>query len=79
MEEKPEHKKPEQRRQDSIKPYVKYSGMASQMIGALVIAAFAGRKLDAYVGNEKPWFTIGLLLVAVMGTMLLTILSLNKK
>lgn len=79
MEEKPEHKKPEQRRHDSIKPYVKYSGMAFQMIGALVIAAFAGRKLDAYVGNEKPWFTIGLLLVAVMGTMLLTILSLNKK
>lgn len=72
-------KKPEQRRQDSIKPYVKYSGMAFQMIGALVLAAFAGQKLDDVVGNEKPWFTIALLLIAVIGTMVLTIISINKK
>ncbi|RIJ37469.1 AtpZ/AtpI family protein [Pontibacter oryzae] len=72
-------KKPEQRRQDSIKPYVKYSGMAFQMIGALVLAAFAGQKLDDYMGNEKPWFTIALLLIAVISTMVLTIVSINKK
>lgn len=72
-------KNPEQRRQDNIKPYVKYSGMAFQMIGALVLAAFAGRKLDAYMGNDKPWFTIGLLLLAVIATMILTIISINKK
>ncbi|AKD05538.1 AtpZ/AtpI family protein [Pontibacter korlensis] len=80
MENTPEkEQKPEQRRQESIKPYVKYSGMAFQMIGALVVAAFAGRKLDAYMGNEKPWFTIALLLVAVIATMVLTIISINKK
>ncbi|ARS36864.1 AtpZ/AtpI family protein [Pontibacter actiniarum] len=71
--------KPEQRRQESIKPYVKYSGMAFQMIGALVLAAFAGRELDEYVGNRKPWFTIVLLLLAVVATMVLTIISINKK
>lgn len=80
MENTPEkEQKPEQRRQDNIKPYVKYSGMAFQMIVALVLAAFAGRKLDAYMGNDKPWFTIGLLLLAVVATMVLTILSINKK
>ena len=72
-------KKPEQQRQENIKPYVKYSGMAFQMIGALVLAAFAGRKLDEYAGNQKPWFTIGLLLLAVVATMILTIISINKK
>ncbi|GAB3824148.1 AtpZ/AtpI family protein [Pontibacter rugosus] len=72
-------KKPEQQRQDNIKPYVKYSGMAFQMIGALVVAAFAGKALDAYVGNQKPWFTVGLLLIAVVATMVLTIISINKK
>ena len=80
MEQHPEkEQKPEQRRQESIKPYVKYSGMAFQMIGALVLAAFGGRWLDAQVGNDKPWFTIGLLLVAVLATMILTIVSINKK
>lgn len=80
MENKPDkEQKPEQRRQQNIKPYVKYSGMAFQMIGALVLAAFAGRWLDDYAGNDKPWFTIVLLLVAVIATMVLTILSINKK
>ena len=80
MENNPEKdQKPEQRRQENIKPYVKYSGMAFQMIGVLVLAAFAGRWLDGQVGNDKPWFTIALLLVAVIATMILTIVSINKK
>lgn len=80
MADKPDQtqKNNEQKRQDSIKPYVKYSGMAFQMIGALVLAAFGGRKLDEYVGNEKPWFTIGLLLIAVIATTILTIISITK-
>ncbi|OKL41266.1 AtpZ/AtpI family protein [Pontibacter flavimaris] len=80
MENDPEkEQKPAQRVQESMKPYVKYSGLAFQMIGALVLAAFAGQWLDDKVGNDKPWFTIGLLLTAVIATMVLTILSINKK
>ncbi|PRY14822.1 putative F0F1-ATPase subunit (Ca2+/Mg2+ transporter) [Pontibacter ummariensis] len=79
MENTPEDKKPEERREEGIKPYVKYSGMAFQMIGVLVVVALAGRKLDEYVGNEKPWFTIALLLIGVVASMVLTILSINKK
>ncbi|MFD2999941.1 AtpZ/AtpI family protein [Pontibacter toksunensis] len=78
MENKPEQK-PKPSREDSIKPYVKYSGMAFQMIGAMVLAALAGRWLDGYFSTEKPWFTIVLLLVAVIGTMVLTIISISKK
>ena len=78
MENAPDQK-PKPSRGDNIKPYVKYSGMAFQMIGAMVLAALAGRWLDGYVGTEKPWFTIVLLLVAVVGTMVLTIMSINKK
>ncbi|GHA65949.1 AtpZ/AtpI family protein [Pontibacter akesuensis] len=70
--------KPEKQRQDNIKPYVKYSGMAFQMIGALLLAAWAGQELDEYMGNKQPWFTIVLLLVAVVATMVLTIISITK-
>lgn len=79
MADTPDQKKPEQKRQDDVKPYVKYSGMAFQMIGALVLAAYAGMKLDEYVANDKPWFTIVLLLVAVIATTVLTVISITKK
>jgi F0F1-type ATP synthase assembly protein I len=64
---------------DNIKPYLRYSGLAFQMIGAMVIAAFVGMKLDDYFRTQNPWFTIVLLLVAVVASMVLVILSLNKK
>lgn len=64
---------------DHIKPYLKYSGLAFQMIGAMVLAAFAGMKLDDYFDTQNPWFTIVLLVVAVVASMVLVILSLNKK
>lgn len=76
MENTPE-KKP--KREDNIKPYLRYSGLAFQMIGAMVLAAFAGMKLDAYFQTSNPWFTIVLLLVAVVASMVLVILSLNNK
>ena len=79
MGEMPENKNAEQERQGQFKPYLKYSGLAFQMIGAMVLAAWAGMKLDEYVGNENPWLTILLLLVAVVASMVLVILSLTKK
>jgi len=71
--------KPKPPREDSVKPYLKYSGLAFQMIGAMVLAAFGGMKLDSYFHTRNPWFTIVLLLVAVVASMALLILSLTKK
>lgn len=79
MEDKPLKSQPESTKNDNIRPYLKYSGLAFQMIGAMVLAAFAGMKLDAYVGTENPWFTIGLLVMAVIASMVLVIISLTKK
>ncbi|WP_439880617.1 AtpZ/AtpI family protein [Pontibacter sp. MBLB2868] len=64
---------------DNVKPYLKYSGLAFQMIGAMVLAAFIGMKLDDHFHTKNPWFTIVFLLVAVVASMVLVILSLNKK
>jgi F0F1-type ATP synthase assembly protein I len=73
----PEEQKP--KGDDSFKSYLKYSGLAFQMIGAMVLAAWGGSKLDEAMGNENPWMTIVLLVVAVIGTMVLVIISLSKK
>ena len=75
----PENTPPEKSKEDNVKPYLKYSGLAFQMIGAMVLAAFAGMKLDDYFGTQNPWFTIILLVIAVVASMVLVILSLNKK
>ena len=75
----PEKAPSEKPKSDNIKPYLKYSGLAFQMIGAMVLAAFAGMKLDAYFQTQNPWFTILLLVIAVVASMVLVILSLNKK
>ncbi|WP_114782030.1 AtpZ/AtpI family protein [Botryobacter ruber] len=79
MGKEAENKDAERERQRNIKPYMKYSGLAFQMIGAMVLAAWLGMKLDAYFGNKNPWFTILLLVVAVVASMVLVIVSLNKK
>lgn len=71
---------PEDDKKDNgVKPYLKYSGLAFQMIAVLVVAAWGGMKLDEHFGTQNPWFTIGLLVVAVVASMVLVILSLNKK
>jgi ATP synthase protein I len=77
----PENKPTEKSTQESqaAKPYLKYSGLAFQMIGIMVLAALGGRKLDAYFGNDTPWWTLGLLLVAIAASMYLVIVSLTKK
>ncbi|WP_347157472.1 AtpZ/AtpI family protein [Pontibacter chitinilyticus] len=78
MENTPD-KKPKPSRQDDVKPYLRYSGLAFQMIGAMVLAAFGGMKLDAYFHTQHPWCTIVLLVLAVVASMVLVIVSLNKK
>ncbi len=69
---------PEQQRQNQVKPYLKYSGLAFQMIGILGVAAWAGMKLDEKMGNKNPWYTMVLMLVAVIAAMYMVIKSVTK-
>ncbi|MBC3540567.1 AtpZ/AtpI family protein [Rufibacter sediminis] len=62
-----------------VKPYLKYSGLAFQMIAVMSVAAVGGRKLDAYFQNDTPWWTLGLLVVAVFACMYSVIVSLTTK
>ena len=66
-------------RQDQLKPYLKYSGLAFQMIGTLIAAAYAGMWLDEKQGNKNPWWTITLMLVGVTATMYMVIKSVTQK
>jgi hypothetical protein len=69
----------EPEKKPAVKPYLKYSGLAFQMIAIMTVAAIGGRKLDAYFGNKTSWWTLGLLMVAVFASMYSVIVTLTRK
>jgi ATP synthase protein I len=79
MDDADEKSGKEASRQDQLKPYLKYSGLAFQMIATLVAAAYAGMWLDEKQGNKNPWWTIGFMVVAVIGSIYMVIKSVTQK
>ncbi len=47
--------------------YLKYSGMATQLMVLIFVAVWIGKKIDGYFHTEKPWFTAGLVLFFFTG------------
>jgi F0F1-type ATP synthase assembly protein I len=40
-----------------VSNYLKYSGMAFQMVGTMLVGIFVGRWLDRTLGTSQPYFT----------------------
>ncbi|MBK0404282.1 AtpZ/AtpI family protein [Adhaeribacter sp. BT258] len=62
----------------SANAFVRYSGMAFQMIAVLLLAAYSGQWLDDHFQNKQPWFTLVLLLIGVTASMYLIIKTVTK-
>ena len=58
--------------------YFKYSGMAFQMAAIILIGAFSGKKLDEYLGLEKPLMTVFFSLFAIAAALYLSLKDLFK-
>lgn len=56
---------PKNDKNDGLHSYVKYSGLAFQMIAIMLITVWAGLKLDKLFLLETPVFTIILTLLGV--------------
>lgn len=52
-------------RNKGLRDFAKYSGLAFQMIGIILISVWGGRKLDTLTGINTPIFTIVLSLLGV--------------
>ncbi len=67
MEEtRPQKKKsPKNQENRGINNFAKYSGIAFQMIGIILITTWGGTRLDKLTGFETPVFTIVLSLLGV--------------
>lgn len=58
-------KNPKSQVNKGIKDFAKYSGIAFQMIGIILVTTWGGIKLDNLAGFDKPVFTIILSLLGV--------------
>ncbi len=74
----PEKESQKETNKKSANAYLRYSGMAFQMIGVLLVAAYAGQWLDDHFQTSQPWFTLVLLLVGVSASMYLVIKTVTK-
>ena len=51
-------KSPKNTGNKGLRDFARYSGIAFQMIGIILVATWGGIKLDKLTGFEKPVFTI---------------------
>lgn len=67
------------RQKNQTNVYLKYSGMAFQMLATILVCAYGGIKLDEYQNNQTPGWTIGLSLFGIAAAMYFVIKSALKK
>ncbi|GGF16712.1 AtpZ/AtpI family protein [Hymenobacter cavernae] len=72
-------KKPTDSNADRMRSFAQYSGLGFQMLATIGLCAWAGVKLDSYFHNKNPWYTIGLMLVGVIGGLYQVIRSVTRK
>lgn len=81
--ETPKEKKPtgsnNQQKQSQLNSYLKYSGLAFQMMAVIGLAVWGGMKIDAWLNMKFPVFLVTLTLVGLAATLIITIKSLPKE
>ncbi len=70
-------KKPEAGNKETVDNYLKYSSLGIQIALIAGVMAFIGVKLDDYLKNETPWFTLIFSIVGVTGAMIKLIRSIK--
>jgi len=64
---------------ENIKFYGKYMGLATEMFGILLLAAFVGQWLDHKFETSRPLITALLIVLALVGVLFKMIKDLDKK
>lgn len=70
--------KDEKGSKDRLRNWAVFSGIAFQMGGTIFLCAWGGKKLDEYYGNERNWFTIGLVLFGLLASIYLVLKQLKR-
>ncbi len=77
MKEKPQ-KSNQKKPQKQLNNYVRYSSLAFQMLGIILVGVFGGMKLDQIISWEFPVFTVVLSISSVFGAIFFAVKDLLK-
>ncbi|MCB2409357.1 AtpZ/AtpI family protein [Hymenobacter lucidus] len=69
---------PDSNDSDRLRAFAKYSGLAFQMLAIIGVCTWGGLKLDEYVHNDKPWYTISLMVFGLIAATYQVIRSLSR-
>lgn len=72
-EEPQKPKNPKKQSNKGIQNFAKYSGLAFQMIGIILLTTLGGAKIDKMTGWDTPVFTIVLSLLGVFGAIYISV------
>jgi hypothetical protein len=64
---------------NSSTKFLKYSGMAMQMLGTILVFTYGGYKLDEWQQNETPVWTLVLSLLSIGASLYLLIKGFTKQ
>jgi hypothetical protein len=74
-----EQEQEKEKRKKQLNTYIKYSGVATQMIVTMCLAAWGGMKLDEHFGVKSHLITVFLLLFSVIASIYFVIQSLTRE
>ncbi len=63
----------------SAKTYLRYSGMAFQIAGYIIVGVLLGRQLDKYFETQKPYFTALLSILFLAAYFIKLVSDLSRK
>jgi ATP synthase protein I len=51
---------------DRLRSFAKYSGLGFQMLAIIGLCTWGGLKLDEHFHNDRPWYTLGLMVFGLV-------------
>ena len=59
--------------------FIRYSGLGFEMMSIIAAGTFAGYKIDQWMNNDFRGFTLGLMILSVIGAVIYSVRNFMKK
>ncbi|SHJ35156.1 Putative F0F1-ATPase subunit Ca2+/Mg2+ transporter [Tangfeifania diversioriginum] len=72
-------KKRKQKNKNKFDAFIRYSSLAFEMMAMIALGTFLGYKIDQWMDNEFKGFTLGLMILSVVGAVFYSTRNILKK
>jgi F0F1-type ATP synthase assembly protein I len=68
-----------QKNKNKFDAFIRYSSLAFEMMAMIALGTFLGYKIDQWMDNEFKGFTLGLMILSVVGAVFYSTRNILKK